>query len=54
MRYADYMDSSALGMLLLLREHVKADKNKLTIVNCPQGILSVLKIANLDKMISIS
>ncbi len=54
MRFAEYMDSSALGMLLLLREHVKLDRNKLHIKNCPPAIMSVLKIANLDKMINIS
>ena len=49
----EYMDSSALGMLLLLREHVEMDKNKLRIMNCPQSILSVLKLANLDRLIRI-
>ena len=49
---ADYMDSSALGMLLLLKEHA-GDSGKVEIVNSKADVLNVLKIANFDKLFEI-
>lgn len=49
-----YMDSSALGMLLLLREHVEGDRNRVRIVNCNPEIRKILEIANFDKLFDIS
>ncbi len=51
---ADYMDSSALGMMLLLKEH--AEKNaraKVTIRQPSPPIRKILEISNFDKLISI-
>ena len=39
MMQAEYMDSSALGMLLLLREYAGADKAHISIVNTPDEII---------------
>ncbi|OMH32211.1 STAS domain-containing protein [Motiliproteus sp. MSK22-1] len=51
---AEYMDSSALGMLLLLKEH--ADKSSATINIChPQPMVrKVLEIANFNRFFKIS
>ncbi|MEM7279833.1 MAG: STAS domain-containing protein [Pseudomonadota bacterium] len=49
---AEYMDSSALGMLLLLKEHA-GDAGKVEIVNSQSDVLNVLKIANFDKLFEI-
>ena len=49
----DYMDSSALGMLLLLREHAGGDKSDVAIVNCRPVIKEILDIANFDKLFAI-
>lgn len=49
----DYMDSSALGMLLLLREHVQGDRGRVRIVNCNPEIRKILEIANFDKLFEI-
>lgn len=49
----DYMDSSALGMLLLLREHVSGDRQRVQIVNCRPEIRKILEIANFDKLFDI-
>ncbi|VAX07706.1 Anti-sigma F factor antagonist (spoIIAA-2); Anti-sigma B factor antagonist RsbV [hydrothermal vent metagenome] len=49
---ADYMDSSAMGMLLQLREYGKGGGVKL--VNANDGILEILRIANFDKLFSIA
>ena len=49
-----YMDSSALGMLLLLREHVHEDRSRVRIVRCNPEIRKILEIANFDKLFEIS
>ena len=50
---ADYMDSSAMGMLLQLREYGKG-KDKIRIINSNEGICEILRIANFDKLFSIA
>lgn len=50
----NYMDSSALGMLLLLLEHVGGDRQRVRIVNCNPEIRRILEIANFDKLFDIS
>lgn len=50
---AEYMDSSALGMLLLLREHAQAHKGRVVIRSPGPGIRKVLAIANFDKLFPI-
>jgi len=53
MTAADYMDSSALGMLLLLREHVGGDSAKIEVVGCKDEIRKILTIANFQKLFDI-
>lgn len=48
----DYMDSSALGMLLMLREHV-GRAAKILLVNPTPDVMRVLSIANFDKLFAI-
>ncbi len=48
----EYMDSSALGMLLMLREHVGKAADIL-IVNPTPDVHRVLSIANFDKLFAI-
>jgi len=48
----DYMDSSALGMLLMLREHV-GQAAKVFLVNPAPDVMRVLTIANFDKLFAI-
>ncbi|MDX1351596.1 MAG: STAS domain-containing protein [Thiomicrorhabdus sp.] len=45
-----YMDSSALGMLLLLREQVKGDKNRLQLINAGGTALKILEIAQFNQL----
>lgn len=44
------MDSSALGMLLLLREHAGADRAEIRIVNADSGLRNTLRVAGFDKL----
>lgn len=53
MSSTDYMDSSALGMLLLLREHAGGDNAKITISGCKPEIKKILNIANFQKLFDI-
>jgi anti-anti-sigma factor len=49
-----YMDSAALGMLLLLRDHATSKGATVAISNCKGQPSEVLKIANFDKLFKIS
>jgi len=49
---ADYMDSSAMGMLLQLREYGKSDKS-VRLINGNDGVREILRIANFDKLFTI-
>jgi anti-anti-sigma factor len=53
LRNVDYLDSSALGMLLLLRERVSAAHKKLALANCHGMVAQVLEVANFGKMFVI-
>jgi anti-anti-sigma factor len=50
---AEYMDSSAMGMLLQLREHSKKG-NGVSLANPNEGVREILRIANFDKLFKIS
>ena len=44
------MDSSALGMLLLLREHAGAGRAEIRIVNAGSELRNTLRVAGFDKL----
>ncbi len=50
----EYMDSSALGMVLLLREHAGGDKAHVSIRNARPDVEKILRIANFDKLLDMS
>ncbi|MDH5179313.1 MAG: STAS domain-containing protein [Gammaproteobacteria bacterium] len=54
MNGTDYIDSSALGMLLLLREHAGNDSADITITGCKDEIKKILSIANFERLFKIS
>lgn len=47
---ATYMDSSAMGMLLLLREFAGKEKANIRIINCSGEVERVLTVSNMDKL----
>ena len=49
-----YMDSSALGMLLLLRDHAGGDESDIRVVNSSTDVRKILAISNFDKLFDIS
>ncbi|MFW5426377.1 MAG: STAS domain-containing protein [Methylophagaceae bacterium] len=50
----DYMDSSALGMLLLLRDYAGGDNAKVELVRCGTEIKNILEISNFQKLFAVS
>ena len=49
----EYMDSSALGMLLLLREHAKCRGGHVIIEQPNEPIDKILKVANFEHLFTI-
>ena len=49
----EYVDSSALGMLLLLREHAGEDRAKVKIVHCRPEVKKILAIANFHQLFQL-
>ncbi len=49
----DYLDSSALGMLLMLKDKVSSSKKQVTLTNVGGSVLQVLDIANFGKLFKI-
>ncbi len=54
LRGTEYMDSSALGMLLLLRERSGGDAADIHITNCNPEIRKIFAIANFDRLFQIA
>ena len=54
LRAATYLDSSALGMLLLLREYAGAEQSTVTITNSSDDIKKILTISNFDQLFTIN
>ena len=50
----DYLDSSALGMLLVLRDKVPGDKKGISIKGAKAEVKKILEIANFDKLFTLS
>jgi anti-anti-sigma factor len=51
---AEYMDSSAMGMLLQLREYSSKKPNCVVICNGNEAIKEILRIANFGKLFTIN
>ncbi len=54
LKEATYLDSSALGMLLLLRDHAGGDNSDIRVVNSSSDVRKILAIPNFDKLSDIS
>jgi len=50
----DYLDSSALGMLLMLRDKMGSAGKEVLLVNVRGGVRQVLDIANFGKLFRIN
>ena len=52
LKEATYLDSSALGMLLMLRDHVGGEESDIRVVNTSSDVRKILAISNFDKPVS--
>lgn len=50
----EYLDSSALGMILLLKEYAEESGSRVRINNVNDEILEILRISSFDKLFSIN
>ncbi|MDN6319791.1 MAG: STAS domain-containing protein [Marinobacter sp.] len=50
---ATYLDSSALGMLLLLRDYAGGDNASIVIENCNNDVRKILTISNFEQLFTI-
>lgn len=48
-----YLDSSALGMLLLLRDYAGGDHSSIKIINCNDDVRKILVISNFGRLFTI-
>lgn len=53
LRKAEYLDSSALGMLLVLRDYAGGDKASITISNCSPEVKKIFAISSFERLFSI-
>jgi anti-anti-sigma factor len=49
-----YLDSSALGMLLLLRDHAGGDTAQIRLLNCSSDVRKILAISNFEQLFQIN
>ena len=49
----DYLDSSALGMLLLLREHAGGEASNIEITQASPEVRKILDVANFGKLFKL-
>ncbi len=49
----EYMDSSAMGMLLQLREHASKEQGNISLINANESVGKILQIANFDKLFDV-
>ncbi len=45
----EYIDSSALGMLLNMKNHLGCDDRVIEIKNCPPNLMKIFSIAHFDR-----
>lgn len=53
LRESEYLDSSALGMLLALRDYAGGDDSSILIINCKPDVKKILVITKLDELFDI-
>ena len=50
----DFIESSALGMLLLLREHAGGDNARVRLINCSPGLRQLFNTVSFNTLFEIS
>jgi len=53
-RATDYIDSAALGMLLVLRERAGGDRANITLKSCQPSVQQILDITHFEELFKFS
>ncbi len=53
LKNTEYIDSSALGMLLVLRDKVGERQEAVQLINAKPDVSKILQIANFDKLFTV-
>lgn len=53
LKNAVYLDSSALGMLLVLRDYAGGETARITITNCSPEVKKIFSISSFEQLFSI-
>lgn len=53
LKNAVYLDSSALGMLLVLRDYAGGENARITITNCSPEVKKIFSISSFEQLFSI-
>ncbi|MCA9553328.1 MAG: STAS domain-containing protein [Myxococcales bacterium] len=53
LRKVDYLDSAALGMLLLLREQAGRTTDRIVLQVASKDVLNILKVASFDQLFDL-
>ncbi len=53
LKESEYLDSSALGMLLALRDHAGGDTANIRITQCNSDVKKILVITKLDELFKV-
>ena len=53
LKNSDYLDSSALGMLLALRDYAGSEKANIRIINCNAEVKKILLVTKLDDLFKV-
>lgn len=53
LKESDYLDSSALGMLLALRDYAGGDSSDIRIINCTPDVKKIFVITKLDELFKV-
>lgn len=54
LKESDYLDSSALGMLLALRDYGGGDNADISVLNCNPDVKKILVITKLDELFKVA
>ncbi|ORU93226.1 MAG: anti-anti-sigma factor [Cycloclasticus sp. symbiont of Bathymodiolus heckerae] len=54
MRTTDYVDSSALGMLLMLKNQMGDSKDAISLINAKPEVKKILEIANFGQLFTLA
>lgn len=53
LREAVYLDSSALGMLLVLRDYAGGESAQISIINCSEQVRKIFSISSFEQLFTI-